>query len=775
MIENMYKKIEFDKVLSRVEAKAQIKQTKDIIINSKFETDFDSVQMNLNNTNEFITLFFSYGEFSLRYLNDLDDIINKVNKNLVLEGVDFVRLSNLQKQKELLDEYQSEISEIEKYPHFNKLYLNIKSLFNYTKKINRMINNEGLVYEDATPRLVEINGELNNLRNQIQNELKSIINNKSEHLSENIITYRNNRAVLPIRAASKNIIKGIIHDESSSASTVFIEPTKVVELNNRIQSLEYEKNDEINVVLKQLSNDTKQVIETITSNYKIMIELDLIKAKASYSIDINGIIPKLNQDSAKLEIYQGRHPLIDPQKVVANDFYMCNNESKYRIVLVSGSNTGGKTVALKMVGLFALMVQSGLAIPADEKTNMPIYTNVFVDIGDEQSIADELSTFSSHMNNISKIVNNVGEYSLVLLDELGSGTDPREGENLALSIIEYLYQHDASIIVTTHYSKLKNYALTTDYVRSASVLFDKKDNKPVYQISFDTYASSNAFEIASHLGLNDEIIEQAKKLYHGDLNTSDELLLKLQDQQIIVKEEKAKYEEAFNKYEKLTKELKELELQLNKEKDKIIEKARDEANSIIRESKKKSDKIIDELKQSKSFVNHEANKTRQDLDDLLFNKIEEVDNKHQEFKVGDVVELIKLKRQGIISEILNKNNYEVSIGNIKTKVKHNEMRFLSNKPPKEIKKKEVKRTTKKNVPMELNLIGLRVDDALIELRKYLDSAIMSDMTKVRIIHGFGTGALREAVHQELKKNKVVKSFAFAKYNEGGQGATIVEL
>ncbi|MEG0283551.1 MAG: endonuclease MutS2, partial [Erysipelotrichales bacterium] len=703
------------------------------------------------------------------------DIINKVNKNLVLEGVDFVRLSNLQKQKELLDEYQSEISEIEKYPHFNKLYLNIKSLFNYTKKINRMINNEGLVYEDATPRLVEINGELNNLRNQIQNELKSIINNKSEHLSENIITYRNNRAVLPIRAASKNIIKGIIHDESSSASTVFIEPTKVVELNNRIQSLEYEKNDEINVVLKQLSNDTKQVIETITSNYKIMIELDLIKAKASYSIDINGIIPKLNQDSAKLEIYQGRHPLIDPQKVVANDFYMCNNESKYRIVLVSGSNTGGKTVALKMVGLFALMVQSGLAIPADEKTNMPIYTNVFVDIGDEQSIADELSTFSSHMNNISKIVNNVGEYSLVLLDELGSGTDPREGENLALSIIEYLYQHDASIIVTTHYSKLKNYALTTDYVRSASVLFDKKDNKPVYQISFDTYASSNAFEIASHLGLNDEIIEQAKKLYHGDLNTSDELLLKLQDQQIIVKEEKAKYEEAFNKYEKLTKELKELELQLNKEKDKIIEKARDEANSIIRESKKKSDKIIDELKQSKSFVNHEANKTRQDLDDLLFNKIEEVDNKHQEFKVGDVVELIKLKRQGIISEILNKNNYEVSIGNIKTKVKHNEMRFLSNKPPKEIKKKEVKRTTKKNVPMELNLIGLRVDDALIELRKYLDSAIMSDMTKVRIIHGFGTGALREAVHQELKKNKVVKSFAFAKYNEGGQGATIVEL
>ncbi|MEG0364619.1 MAG: Smr/MutS family protein, partial [Erysipelotrichales bacterium] len=597
----------------------------------------------------------------------------------------------------------------------------------------------------------------------------------SEHLSENIITYRNNRAVLPIRAASKNIIKGIIHDESSSASTVFIEPTKVVELNNRIQSLEYEKNDEINVVLKQLSNDTKQVIETITSNYKIMIELDLIKAKASYSIDINGIIPKLNQDSAKLEIYQGRHPLIDPQKVVANDFYMCNNESKYRIVLVSGSNTGGKTVALKMVGLFALMVQSGLAIPADEKTNMPIYTNVFVDIGDEQSIADELSTFSSHMNNISKIVNNVGEYSLVLLDELGSGTDPREGENLALSIIEYLYQHDASIIVTTHYSKLKNYALTTDYVRSASVLFDKKDNKPVYQISFDTYASSNAFEIASHLGLNDEIIEQAKKLYHGDLNTSDELLLKLQDQQIIVKEEKAKYEEAFNKYEKLTKELKELELQLNKEKDKIIEKARDEANSIIRESKKKSDKIIDELKQSKSFVNHEANKTRQDLDDLLFNKIEEVDNKHQEFKVGDVVELIKLKRQGIISEILNKNNYEVSIGNIKTKVKHNEMRFLSNKPPKEIKKKEVKRTTKKNVPMELNLIGLRVDDALIELRKYLDSAIMSDMTKVRIIHGFGTGALREAVHQELKKNKVVKSFAFAKYNEGGQGATIVEL
>ncbi|MGL4382460.1 MAG: endonuclease MutS2, partial [Bacilli bacterium] len=375
-------------------------------------------------------------------------------------------------------------------------------------------------YEDATPYLVSLSKNIKGATKKINDYIESFKKQNSDHLSEQITTYRNNRVVVLVKKSSKSAIKGIIHDESSSHQTLFVEPSALIELNNELQSLEYQRNAQINIILEDLTLVVKSHLKQIINNFKVISNLNIVYAKAQYTMSIKGIIPTINKDSAKLEIYQGAHPLIAPSKVIRNDFFMCNDEKKHRIVLISGSNTGGKTLSMKMVGLFSLMVQSGIGISALSKSNLPIYSNIFVDIGDEQSIEASLSTFSSHLLNVAAITKNVTPFSLVLLDELGSGTDPSQGENLALAIIEYLYQKDASIIVTTHYNKLKNYAISSDYIKSASVLFDEKSNLPQYQLVFDTYASSNAFEIAQILGLEKSIVDQAKQLFNDSLTTS---------------------------------------------------------------------------------------------------------------------------------------------------------------------------------------------------------------------------------------------------------------
>lgn len=776
MLNKIYHKLEYDTVLEMVALKAHSNYVKDKILKTRHATSYEEVSTQLKQTDEIMQLFIAYGAYSLAGFNDILGLLEKVQQKKILTGLE---LNDIMLQQEIMEriyQYHNDIDEITKYYYFSKQVNSLTSMLNLAKNINQMISNDGLIYEDATANLVNINREIDNINHKITAYLKGFINKNSAHLMDNVITYRNSRAVVMVKSESKNIIKGIIHDESSSKQTVFIEPSQVVEYNNNLQSLEYDKVQEINTILEGLSKEVLDNKDALMNNFYLLADLDLVRAKANYSLEINGNIPKINQDSAKLEIYRGRHPLIKSEDVIANDFFICNDETKYRIVLISGSNTGGKTVALKMVGLFALMAQSGLAIPASERSNLPIYKKFFVDIGDEQSITESLSTFSAHLTNVANITKHVSKHSLVLLDELGSGTDPREGENLALAILEYLYKKDASIVVTTHYSKLKNYALTTNYVRSASVLFDEKNNRPMYKISFDTFASSNAFEIAQYLGLKKSIVDQARAYYEEDLDTSGELLLKLESMQQDVKQELEKTNREKERYEKLRTELSAKEKALIKTQEKAIERAQQEANNIVIESKREAKKLIDELKKQDNFINHKVNEITKQFDDLIFENDQPTnrDDDHI-YQVNDLVEILKLKRQGIISKVLPKGQFEVSIGNIKTKVKKSEIMFLSKYQPEKTTKTKVKRYASKRVGLELNLIGLRVDDALIELAKYLDDALLANLGQVRIVHGFGTGALREAVHDYLRKAKQVKSFEFAKYSEGGQGATIVNL
>ncbi|MDF9866798.1 DNA mismatch repair protein MutS2 [Bacilli bacterium PM5-3] len=775
MESKIYSKLEFDSILKQVSLKAKSNYVKELITNQKHEIDYERVVEQLNKTDEIMKLFISYGEYSLEGFNDIMPYLNKVEQKKTLSGIELREITAQQDLISSMDKYIHEIESNKEYPYFMSENAKIQPIIDLALAIEKKINPQGLVYEDASNKLVYLNQEIINTNEKITSYLRDFIAKNKDHLMEDVVTFRNNRAVVLVKIASKNIIKGIVHDESSSKQTAFIEPSKVVEYNNYLQSLEYQKNEEIEVILNKLTNQVADNIDNIKGNFDVFSELDLVKARASYSLEIDGNIPQINKDSAKLEIYAGRHPLIPKNEVVANDFFICNNETKYRIVLLSGSNTGGKTVALKMVGLFSLMAQSGLAISANEKSNLPIYSEIFVDIGDEQSIESSLSTFSSHLTNIAHITRNVSKYSLVLIDELGSGTDPREGENLALAILEYLYQKDASVIVTTHYSKLKNYALTTNYVRSASVIFDENYNRPKYKISFDTFASSNAFEIAEYLGLDKEIISKARQFYKDDLNTNDELLLKLQAQQQKVKIEQNKLNDEIKKYQEINKKITDKEKRTQEKYEDVLNKARENANEIINEAQKNAQIVIDKLKKQDSFINHEVNELNKELD-KLYQPIEKtIDNSKQEFKENDLVKIIKINRDGIITKVLPRKNYEVTIGNIKTKVKHNEIAYLGEyKEPKEKKTKQ-KRHASKKVSTEINLIGLRVEDALIELKKYIDDALLANLSQVRIVHGFGTGALRKAVHEELRSNKNIDNYHFAEYNEGGQGATIANL
>lgn len=770
MNNTLYQKLEFDLILNKVAQKAINEDVKKRIINTKHETKYDKVEENLACTNEFMRLFFSYGTFKLNYFYNIVEYLD--NKKRIFDGRQLKEIAHQQSLIDNLFLYLKEIKEKDEYPFFYSSLNNLKPIKNLRNEINYKINEDGIVYEDASELLVSLNKQSKDINEKINAFLKDFISKNSVHLQENIITYRNNRIVIPIKVSSKNIIKGIIHDESSSKQTAFVEPSQIIEYNNLLQSIEYQIQNEIRIILEKLSDSVYLEIDNILHNFEIIAQLDLYQAKANYSIEINGIIPKINKDSAKLEIFNGRHPLINFDDVVANDFFMCNNDSKYRVVLISGSNTGGKSVLLKMVGLFSLMMQSAIAIPANEKSNLPIYSQIFVDIGDEQSIEESLSTFSSHLTSIIEIIKHVKEYSLVLLDELGSGTDPREGENLALAIIEYLYQHDASVVATTHYSKLKNYAITHSHVRSASVEFDLETNKPKYKISFDTFASSNAFKIAKYLGLNQNIINNAIEYYNDDLDTSEELMLKLQNQTIMYQEKEEKLNKAIKDYQDKYEKIKIEEQKLEDRKQNIIDSAKIEANIIIDQSKRNADKIIKELKKQEKFINHEVNVINKELDSLYLDTNNKIDNTKQEFNVGDVVEILKIKRQGSISKVLANKQYEVIVNNISMKVKHNEIKYLS----KEIKDKNIKVVSKKTIKSkaksEINLIGLRVEQASIDLSKFVDQALMNNLDQIRIVHGFGTGALREMCHDYLKKNKHVKEYHFAEYNQGGQGATI---
>ena len=686
------------------------------------------VQSMLNETNECLKAINIKGDLPISEINDVSLYIKNLKSSLSLSTKGLLEMCNILRTSREITEYFKDLEEslpsLEDY--YSMLYIN-KDVEN---KIAKCIISEDEIADNASSKLYSIRNSKKSLESNIKNKLNQVIRANSKYIMDQVITIRDGRFVIPVKDEYRSFVKGFIHDTSSSGSTVYIEPMVVFEINNKINSLIIEENKEIERILSELSSLLYPIVYNIEQDVKVISKLDLINAKAKLAIEMNANLPILSDN---INLIKARHPLISKDKVVPIDIYVGKD---FKTLVITGPNTGGKTVSLKTVGLLSIMAQSGLFIPALENSTVKVFENIFVDIGDEQSIVESLSTFSSHMTNIVKIVENVNDKSLVLVDELGSGTDPIEGASLALALLEYFHNKGAITVATTHYHEIKNYCITHDGFENASCEFDIEKLEPTYHLLIGIPGKSNAFAISKRLGLKTSILDRANSLVEKPDTDIETLMKEIYDDRITIENLKKEEEKNLNQVTLLRKSLeKEVSSKLENE-EKKIEKAKKEAREILIDAKEEANRVIRELNGLGSKDLKKANQLRNKLNESL---------KDTESNQGlDLSVLLKLNHQEI-NKPTGKNNVHIQ------------------------------NTASKNISSEINLIGENVDTAVAELDKYLDNCTMAHLKQVRIIHGKGTGKLREGIHNYLKKSKYVSSFRIAGFGEGDYGVTIAEL
>ena len=658
------------------------------------------------------------------------------------------------------------------------------------EEINNAIISEIEISDNASPTLRSIRRGILQKNQSIRTKLNSIISSTTyqKYLQDAIISVRGDRFVVPVKAEYRSQVSGIIHDQSSSGATLFIEPMSIVEMNNELRKLKLDEQEEIERILTELTKLVGEVAGDILSNQVILGKLDFVFAKGKLSLSMKAIEPILNEEK-NINIKNGRHPLLDADKVVPNNIYLGED---FDTLVITGPNTGGKTVTIKTIGLFALMTQSGLHIPADYGSSMCVYDNVFADIGDEQSIEQSLSTFSSHMTKIVGILNEVNSDSLVIFDELGAGTDPVEGAALAIAILEDVNMAGAKCIATTHYSELKNYALTKDRVENAAVEFDVNTLSPTYKLLIGVPGKSNAFEISRKLGLRDYIIDRAKEFINTDNIELEDVLQNVEKNRIKAEEERAEAEQLKKEIEYVKAEYDRKLEKLNVSREKMMEKARSEAFSITRQAKEEADNILKELRNMEmEMASKEKNKKiealRKELADSMGNLqpsvksmiVPKVSNKEiKDLKSGDEVKVITLNQEGtVVSVDKKKKEAVVQMGIMKMTLPFKALQ-VAQKEKKSIVTKSTRQIISSksgSVKSEVDLRGLNLEEAIVEVDKYLDDACVAGLETVTIIHGVGTGVLKKGLQDVLKKNKHVKSQRPGQYGEGGMGVTIVEI
>ena len=657
-----------------------------------------------------------------------------------------------------------------------------------SSKIRSCIISEEEMADDASPTLHSIRKSIAQTGDKIHSQLNSMVNGSYRtYLQDAVVTMRDNRYCLPVKAEYKSMVKGLVHDQSSTGSTIFIEPAAIVELNNKIKELSIKEQEEIEVILKELSAECALYTEAILRNSEIMTFLDFTFAKASLAMEQNATRPIFNSKRF-IRIRGGRHPLLDQKKVVPIDIHL--GEAFHQLI-VTGPNTGGKTVSLKTVGLFTLMGQSGLHIPALDRSELGIFTEVFADIGDEQSIEQSLSTFSSHMTNIVHILAEANYNSLCLFDELCAGTDPTEGAALAISILNHLASKNVRTMATTHYSELKVYALSTDQVENACCEFNVETLSPTYRLLIGIPGKSNAFAISSKLGLTDDIIISAKEQLSKEEESFEDILADLEASRITIEKEQEEIKAYKEEIKKLKEQLKEKQDKLAASKDKILREANEEAREILKEAKSVADETIRNFQKygtgtSMKEMEKQRNKVREQIskkDEKLTLKSASNSTKGKlkpnQLKIGDAVKVLSLNAKGTVSSKPDqKGNLFVQCGIIRSKVHISDLVMVQEE---EIKTPVLTRSTSgkvkinksANISPEINLLGKTVDEAISALDKYLDDAYISHLPSVRVVHGKGTGALRSAVHAHLKRQKYVESFRLGEFGEGDAGVTIV--
>ncbi len=757
------KTLEFDKIIEKLTTYCKTYIGKENVANLLPTFNQYKVTSLLELTNEATSLIYRKGNCPLSDLPNIEISIKNLESSATLSISALLNIARFLKISREVKEYFSSGDDIDlsSYQKLSDIFEAIYTNKSVEEKIYSVILDENTIADNASSKLSSIRRQAKKLEQEIRDKLNSFIHSStySKYIMEPIITIRENRYVLPIKEEYKSQAKGFIHDVSSSGSTVFIEPISVFDLNSEISNLKIEEEIEIERILAELSSMLYDYTESMKSNISTLGDLDLVFAKASYSLDIDGICPKIN-DEKFVDFKSARHPLIDKNVVVPIDISIGND---YSCLVITGPNTGGKTVALKTTGLLLLMAYSGIYIPVKEGSSIYVFDNIFVDIGDEQSIQENLSTFSSHISNIVEITNNVTSNSLVLVDELGSGTDPIEGANLAISILEYLFKANAITICTTHYQELKNYCLTHKGFQNASFEFDLDNLKPTYKLLIGIPGKSNAFAISKKLGLNEEILKSASSLMKSQDVSIEELMKNIYDSKLAIEKEKEEIEKNSNQIEALRKSL-EIQNSNQKEKqDKLLDKARNEAKQILQSAKDEANSVIRKLNNLGKNDLTSANNLRNELNDKL--KDLNADTSNDGINLESLKELnskFSLKNSKIDSTS-KKGNFNNVGSNNKTS-SHSTVTFAKNSKFKS-----------QNISSEINVIGQTVDEAIFVIDKYLDDCAIAKLSPVRIVHGKGTGKLREGIHKFLRTNPHVKSFRLGTFGEGEMGVTVVEL
>lgn len=809
-------KLEYNKILDKLSLYCKTYIGKNLAIKLEPSSNKEYVNNLLLETSEAINLIFRKGSIPIVEIANISMNIKKLESNLSLSTKSLLEIANIFKISRELKNYfyNDENFEVSSFPLLDDIFSNLYSNLEVENSIFSCILDENTIADSASSKLSSLRKNRKKIEIDIKESLNRILHssNYSKAIMEPIVTIRNDRYVIPVKEEFRGLIKGFIHDMSSSGSTVFIEPMQIFELNNKIQSLRVEENVEIEHILEELSLKIVPYISELNKDVSLIGKLDFIFAKANLAKDMDAVCPILN-DKKVINLKKARHPLIEKDRVVPIDIKIGDT---YSSLIITGPNTGGKTVTLKTCGLLILMACSGLFIPAEEKSSIYVFDNVFADIGDEQSIQESLSTFSAHMTNIINITKEATSNSLILIDELGSGTDPIEGSSLAISILEYFYKLGCLTLTTTHYPEIKNYALVTDGFENASSAFDIENLKPTYQLLIGIPGKSNAFAISKKLGLSEDILNRAQSLLKEDDISIEELLKNIYDDKISIEKDKEEIEKNKNQIELLRKslenektsqvELKQNQIEKAKQEAKnILLSAKDEANSIIKELNSLYDNLkdledMDLEKWSDSEIanfvkNHfqkgnlkKANNLRNNLNNSFEHFTYSKENeeglkttwKKDDLKIGMQVKLNTFSEIATITSLSGKKEQlQVQIGSTKINIKLSNIieiveekqrinsSFTSNKSSSSFKAK--------NVSSEINVIGQNIEDACFVIDKYLDDCYLAKLSTVRIVHGKGTGKLREGIHNFLRKNSHVKSFRLGTFGEGEMGVTIVEL
>ena len=789
-MDKVYTTLELDKVLLRLANEARCEDTRSLALNLEPATSFSETRRLMRYTNDAYVLSMRYGSPTIFGVKNITQAVKRADIGAMLTPRELLNIAEVLRNIRALCQWR-EYSKDE--PTVLDDYFGQLSPNKYLEdKITGSILSEDEIADSASPALAEIRRKMCRCSQEARSQLEKMVRSPAyqKYLQENIITMRDSRFVVPVKTEFKNEVQGLVHDTSSSGATLFIEPAAVVELNNELKILQSKEKTEIERILAELSAETGTFAQSIADSYTALISLDLLFSKANLGISMRACVPEISDDGV-IELKKARHPLIDPKAVVPVDISL---GKKFDTLVITGPNTGGKTVALKTLGLFSLMTMCGLMIPCDDTSRISVFDKVLADIGDEQSIEQSLSTFSSHITRIIEILKVADEHSLVLLDELASGTDPAEGAALAIAILEDLRKKKAKIAATTHYSEIKMYALETEGVENGCCEFDVSTLKPTYKLLIGIPGRSNAFAISKRLGIDESIIERAKDLLSTEDTRFDSVVSSLEETRLELarQQESARRDAARASQEKVLAEA--FKKQLEAEKEKEIQKARETAENIVRDTKFQAEKLIRELEAALKDKNSErfsemASKAKAEIKsryaklDALADPVTKKNTEPyvlpRKLKKGDNVLIVDIDKKGVVLADPKGDTVQVQAGIIKTTVKLNNLKLLKDQNTSTVSSStytgQVKSKITNDFKSELDIRGMNLEEAYAALDKFLDDCMIASLPQARIIHGKGTGVLRSGVQAYLRRHKGIRSFRLGVYGEGESGVTIVEF